>query len=389
MADKRDYYEVLGVAKDASESEIKKAYHKKAKKYHPDLNPGDHEAEKNFKEVGEAYEVLSDAEKKARYDQFGHAGVDPTYGAGAGGAGGFGGGFGGTGGFGVDLGDIFDTFFGSGFSGGSRRADPNAPKRGADIRVSLVLTFMEAVHGVAKTISVTQQDTCPDCGGSGAQKGTTPQTCPDCGGRGFVTVNKRTVFGTMQENRPCTRCGGKGKIIQNPCSKCHGSGRVGVPKNLEIKIPAGVDDDQTLSLRGKGDIGVNKGPNGDLIVIITVRPDTLFERENYDVHVTVPITLSQAVLGAKVVVPTIDGKVEYSVPEGTQSGKIFRLKNKGIPYLNGRGRGDQYVKVMVEVPKKLTRAQREALESFEASLKEENYEQLKSYTKGMKDRFKN
>ncbi|MDL2324381.1 molecular chaperone DnaJ [Ruminococcaceae bacterium OttesenSCG-928-A16] len=388
MADKRDYYEVLGVAKDASESEIKKAYHKKAKKYHPDLNPGDHEAEVKFKEVGEAYEVLSDADKKGRYDQFGHAGVDPSYGAGGGG-GGFGGGFGGFGGggAGVDFGDIFETFFGGGGFGGARRANPNAPRRGNDIRVSLVLSFMEAVHGVTKTISVTQQDTCDECHGSGAEKGTTPETCPDCGGTGSVTVNKQTLFGTMQERRPCNRCGGKGKIIKSPCSKCHGSGRVGVPKKLEVKIPAGVDDDQTLSLRGKGDAGPNNGPNGDLIIIITVRPDAMFERDEYDVRVTVPLTYSQAVLGAKVTVPTIDGKVEYTVPEGTQSGRVFRLKNKGIPYVNGRGRGDQYVTVNVEIPKKLTRAQKEALQSFEATLKDDNYTQRKSFLKGMKDRF--
>lgn len=393
MADKRDYYEVLGVAKNAGDDEIKKAYHKKAKKYHPDLNPGDAEAEKSFKEVGEAYEVLSDKEKRARYDQFGHAGVDPSYGAGAGGYGGFGGfGSGQAGGFGVDLGDILNDFFGGGGGGfgfgGGRRADPNAPRQGADIRVSLVLSFMEAVHGATKTLNITQQDTCPECHGTGAEKGTTPETCPECSGTGFVNVSKRTVFGTMQESRPCTRCGGKGKIIKEPCKKCHGGGRVGVDKHLEVKIPAGVDDDQTLSLRGKGDMGQNGGPNGDLIVIITVRPDTLFERDRYDIHVTVPITLSQAILGDKIVVPTIDGKVEYTVPEGTQSGKIFRLKGKGIPYLNGRGRGDQYVKVSVEIPKKLSRAQREALQAFETTLKDENYAQRKAYQKSVKDRFK-
>lgn len=386
MADKRDYYEVLGVAKDASETEIKKAYHKKAKKYHPDLNPGNHEAEKKFKEVGEAYEVLSDADKKARYDQFGHAGVDPSYGAGAGGFnGGFGGGFSGGG---MDFGDIFETFFGGGaFGGGARQQNPNAPRRGNDIRVSLVLTFMEAVHGVTKTINVTQQDTCTDCGGSGAEKGTTPETCPDCGGSGFVVVNKQTLFGTMQERRPCSRCGGKGKIIKSPCGHCHGSGRVGVPKKLEVKIPAGVSDDQSLSLSGKGDAGANGGPNGDLIIILTVRPDPMFDRDGYDVRVTVPLTYSQAVLGAKIVVPTIDGKVEYTVPESTQSGRVFRLKNKGIPYVNGRGRGDQYVTVEVEIPKKLTKAQKEALEKFENSLKDENYTERKGFLKNMRDRF--
>lgn len=396
MADKRDYYEVLGVAKDATESEIKKAYHKKAKKYHPDVNPGNKEAEASFKEAAEAYEILSDAEKRGRYDQFGHAGVDPTYGAGAGGAGGYGGfgGFntaGGAGG-GFDAGSIFEDLFGNIFTGGgftnSRRADPNAPKRGADIRVSLPLTFMEAVHGTTKTLNVTQRDTCPDCDGSGAEKGTTPETCPNCNGSGFITVNKRTMFGTMQEREPCTRCGGKGKIVKNPCHKCRGSGSVEIPKRLEVKIPAGVDDDQTLSLRGKGDVGQNNGPSGDLIVIISVRPDTMFERDRYDVNVTVPVSLSDAMMGAKIVVPTIDGKVEYSLPEGTQSGKIFRLKNKGIPYLNGRGRGDEYVKITVEIPQKLTRAQKEALENFENSLKDDNYSQRKAFQKGLRDRYK-
>ncbi len=397
MADKRDYYEVLGVAKDASESDIKKAYHKKAKKYHPDLNPGDADAEQKFKEVGEAYEVLSDKDKKSRYDQFGHAGVDPSYGAGAGGPGGgfggfggFGGGGGGGGGFGVDFGDIFETFFGGGGGGGfgSQQTNPNAPRRGADIRVSLVLTFMEAVHGTTKTIHITKQDTCPECNGSGAEKGTTPETCPECNGSGFVVQSKRTVFGTMQERRPCARCGGKGKVVKNPCGKCHGSGHVGAPKKIEVKIPAGVDDDQNVVKRGMGDAGANGGPAGDLIIIITVRPDTMFERDRFDVYVTVPITYSQAVLGAKLTVPTIDGKVEYTVPEGTQSGMSFRLKNKGIPYVNGRGRGDQYVKVVIEVPKKLSKAQKDALSKFEGTMKDENYENRKRFFKGMQDRFK-
>lgn len=393
MADKRDYYEVLGVAKDASESDIKKAYHKKAKKYHPDLNPGDKEAEQKFKEVGEAYEVLSDKEKKVRYDQFGHAGVDPSYGAGpGGGAGGFGGFGGGGGGFGgVDFGDIFETFFGGGFGSGgfgNQQTNPNAPRRGADIRVSLVLPFMEAVHGVTKTINITRQDTCPECGGSGAEKGTTPEACAHCNGSGFVVTSKRTAFGTMQERRPCSHCGGKGKTIKTPCGKCHGSGRVGVSKKIDLKIPAGVDDDQNVVQRGMGDAGFNGGPAGDLIVILTVRPDPMFERDRYDVYVNIPITYSQAVLGAKVTVPTIDGKVEYTVPEGTQSGKVFRLKSKGIPYVNGRGRGDQYVRANIEIPKKLSKAQKDALTKFESTMKEDNYENRKSFAKTMRDRFK-
>ena len=387
MAEKRDYYEVLGVPKTASDDEIKKAYRKLAKKYHPDLNPGDKVAEEKFKEVGEAYEVLSDKDKKARYDQFGHAGVDPNYGAGAG-AGGFGGGFGGFGG-GIDLDDILGSMFGGGFGGfgGQRRANPNQPRRGADIRVSLVLSFMEAVHGCTKTVTVNRQDVCPECGGTGAARGTSPETCPDCRGTGFVTVQQRTPFGVMQSSQPCRKCGGKGKIIKTPCSKCHGAGKVSSTKRVEVTVPAGIDDDQSLRLAGLGDAGQNGGAAGDLIVIVTVRPDAMFERDRYDVHVTVPITYSQAVLGADVVVPTIDGKVQYTVPEGTQSGTTFRLRGKGIQYVNGRGHGDQYVHVVVEIPKKLTKTQREALKIFEDSLKEDNYEQRKGFFKSLRDKF--
>ena len=382
MAEKRDYYEVLGIAKTASEDEIKSAYRKLAKKYHPDLNPGNKEAEEKFKEVGEAYEILSDAQKRARYDQFGHAGVDPNYGAGAGG---FGGGFGG-----VDLGDLFgdlgDIF---GMGGGRRRANPNAPRKGSDIRVSLALSFMEAAHGCTKTVSVNRQDVCTECGGSGAAKGTSPDTCPDCRGTGYVTVQQRTPFGVMQSSQPCTRCGGKGRIIKSPCSKCHGSGKTGSTKRVEVKVPAGIDDDQSLCLQGLGDAGINGGPNGDLYVIVTVRPDAMFERDRFDVHVTVPITYSQAVLGAEVEVPTIDGKVKSDVPEGTQSGTVFRLRGKGIQYIRGRGRGDQYVHVVVEIPKKLTKTQREALKKFEDTLKDDNYEQRKGFFKSLRDKFEN
>ena len=339
--------------------------------------------------MNEAYEVLSDKEKRARYDQFGFAGVDPSYGAGAGGAGA--GGFGGFGGMGgVDLGDIFGDLFGGmgGFGGfGGHRANPNAPRKGADVRVSLVLGFMEAAHGCTKTITISKQDACPDCGGTGAAKGTSPETCPDCGGAGYVNRSIRMGGMVMQQRQPCSRCGGKGKIVKTPCAHCHGSGKVAVKKSLEVKIPAGIGDDQSIALRGQGDAGANGGPAGDVIVIITVRPDPMFERDGYDVWVTVPITYSQAVLGASIVVPTVDGKVEYNVPEGTQSGTTFRLRGKGIQYLGGRGRGDQYVKVMVEIPKKLTRAQREALNAFEQSLKDDNYEQRKGFFKNLRDKF--
>lgn len=383
MADKRDYYEVLGVAKGATDDQLKSAYRKQAKKYHPDLNPDNSEAEAKFKEVNEAYEVLSNKEKRARYDQFGFAGVDPSYGAGAGG--GFGGGFGG----GVDLGDILgDLFGGGGFGfGGSSRANPNAPRKGADQRVGVTISFMEAVHGCTKQVTVTKQDTCTECGGTGAAKGTSPETCPDCGGRGYVMRQMRTPFGVMQSQEPCPRCGGKGKIVKNPCSHCRGTGRTSSRKTLEIKIPAGINDDQSIALRGQGDAGLNGGPAGDVIVIVTVQPDAMFERDGYNVWVTVPITYSQAVMGADVVVPTVDGKVEYSVPEGTQSGTVFRLRGKGIQYLGGRGKGDQYVKVEVEIPKKLNRHQREALKAFEESLKDDNYEQRKGFFKKLREKF--
>ncbi len=383
MAEKRDYYEVLGIPKGASSDEIKKAYRKLALKYHPDYNPGNKEAEEKFKEINEANEVLSDPEKKARYDQFGFAGVDPNYGAGQGGAGGFGGGFGG-----VDLGDLFGDIFGGGFGfGSSGRANPNAPRKGGDVRVGVNLTFMEAVHGCKKTITLNRKEACKECGGTGAAKGTTPEVCPDCGGRGVVTVQQRTPFGVMQSQRPCTRCGGKGKFVRNPCTHCHGTGRINVKKTLEVNIPAGVSEDTSIALRGQGDAGLNGGPNGDVIVICSVKADPMFERDGYDVWVTVPITYSQAVMGAEVVVPTVDGKVEYTVPEGTQSGATFRLRGKGIQYLGGRGKGDQYVRVTVEIPKKLNKTQREALKKFEESLKEENYEQRKSFFKNLKDKF--
>ena len=385
MAEKRDYYEVLGVDKKASDAEIKSAYRKNAKKYHPDLNPGDAEAEKNFKEVSEAYEVLSDAEKKQRYDAYGHAGVDPNFGAGGGGWGNYSGGFSGAG---MDLNDIFESFFGGGFGGGTqRRADPNAPKRGGDIHVGLTISFMEAAHGCTKTVSYTRQETCPDCNGSGAKKGTSAQTCSHCHGSGYVMEQQRTPFGVIQNRRVCPHCQGKGKIISDPCNRCKGSGRVQVTVKKEVNIPAGIDDEQNLALRGQGDAGLNGGGSGDAIIIISVRPDPVLKRSGYDVYVDVPITYSQAVLGAEIVVPTVDGKVQYDIPEGTQSGTRFRLRGKGIKYLNGRGRGDQYVTVNVEIPKKITREQRKALEAFEATLKDENYEQRKGFFKKIKDMF--
>ena len=390
MAEKRDYYEVLGIGKNATDAEIKSAYRKLAKKYHPDLNPGDKEAEEKFKEVNEANDVLSDPQKRQRYDQFGFAGVDPNYAAAnGGGAGGFGGGFGG-----VDLGDIFGDIFGggfgggfSGFGGGSSTRTANAPRKGHDIQASVILTFEEAAHGCSKKITINRQDTCPDCGGTGAAKGTSPETCPDCGGRGYVVTQQRTPFGVMQSQQPCSHCGGRGTIIRNPCKTCRGTGKTAARKSLEINIPAGIDDDQNIALRGQGDAGSNGGPAGDVIVHVTVKADPMFERDGYDVTIHVPITFSQAVLGDDVEVPTVDGCIVQHIPEGTQSGTKFRLRGQGIQYLNGRGRGDQYVIVDVEIPKKVTRAQREALKAFEDSMKEDNYEKRKGFFKNLRDRF--
>ncbi len=390
MAEKRDYYEVLGIGKNATDAEIKSAYRKLAKKYHPDLNPGNKEAEEKFKEVNEANDVLSDPQKRQRYDQFGFAGVDPNYAAAnGGGAGGFGGGFGG-----VDLGDIFGDIFGggfgggfSGFGGGSSTRTANAPRKGHDIQASVILTFEEAAHGCSKKITINRQDTCPDCGGTGAAKGTSPETCPDCGGRGYVVTQQRTPFGVMQSQQPCSHCGGRGTIIRNPCKTCRGTGKTAARKSLEINIPAGIDDDQNIALRGQGDAGSNGGPAGDVIVHVTVKADPMFERDGYDVTIHVPITFSQAVLGDDVEVPTVDGRIVQHIPEGTQSGTKFRLRGQGIQYLNGRGRGDQYVIVDVEIPKKVTRAQREALKAFEDSMKEDNYDQRKGFFKNLRDRF--
>lgn len=390
MAEKRDYYEVLGIGKNATDAEIKSAYRKLAKKYHPDLNPGNKEAEEKFKEVNEANDVLSDPQKRQRYDQFGFAGVDPNYAAAnGGGAGGFGGGFGG-----VDLGDIFGDIFGggfgggfSGFGGGSSTRTANAPRKGHDIQASVILTFEEAAHGCSKKITINRQDTCPDCGGTGAAKGTSPETCPDCGGRGYVVTQQRTPFGVMQSQQPCSHCGGRGTIIRNPCKTCRGTGKTAARKSLEINIPAGIDDDQNIALRGQGDAGSNGGPAGDVIVHVTVKADPMFERDGYDVTIHVPITFSQAVLGDDIEVPTVDGRIVQHIPEGTQSGTKFRLRGQGIQYLNGRGRGDQYVIVDVEIPKKVTRAQREALKAFEDSMKEDNYEKRKGFFKNLRDRF--
>ena len=372
---KRDYYEVLGVTKGASDDEIKKAYKKMARKYHPDLNPDNKEAEEKFKEVNEAYEVLSDPNKKARYDQYGHAGVDPNFGAGAG--------FDGNFDFG-DLGDIFGSFFGGGFGGGGRRSNPNAPQRGESIRLSLTISFEEAAFGCEKEVSVDRMEQCGTCGGNGCAAGTTPEICPDCHGTGQVQVRRQTPMGVFATSSPCGRCGGKGKIIHQPCSDCRGSGSVRKRKTIKASIPAGIDNGQTISIRGQGHAGKNGGPAGDLLITITVRPHELFRREGTSVLWEAPITFAQAVLGAELEIPTIDGKVKYDLPEGTQSGTTFRLKGKGIPSINGRGRGDQYVTVYIETPRNLNKEQKEALKKFAEAVGDNNYEERKKFFKKFK-----
>lgn len=373
---------MLGVSKSASDDEIKKAYRQMAKKYHPDLHPGDKEAEAKFKEVNEAYEVLSDSTKKARYDQFGHAGVDPNYGAGAGGAGGAG--FGGFD-FG-DLGDIFEGFFGGGF-GGSARSNPNAPRRGADVEAPVTISFLEACKGCEKDVTVSSMSECSECHGTGAAKGSSPQTCPDCGGRGQVRVSQRTPFGVVQTSRTCSRCGGKGKIISNPCPKCHGGGRVRTSKTVHVTIPAGIDDGQAFSMSGRGDHGLNGGSAGDLIINVNVRPDPIFTRRGYDIWCDVPITYAQAVLGDEITVPTIDGKVKYTIPEGFQPETVVRLRGKGVQRINARGRGDQYVKVMIEVPKDLNKQQKEALRNFDNMLNDKQHAKKKNFFETLRDNF--
>ena len=376
---KRDYYEVLGIQKGASDDDIKKAFRKMAKQYHPDLHPGDKAAEAKFKEVNEAYEVLSDAEKKARYDQFGHAGVDPNFGAGGYPGGGFG-----FNDMDIDLGDIFSSFFGG---AGGRRGNANAPRRGTDIGVQVIISFEESATGCKQQVRVPITETCPDCGGSGAAKGTSPVTCPICHGSGRQTVQQRTPFGTMQTQTTCSRCRGKGKIIESPCPTCHGSGQVRNTRTVGINIPAGIADGQIVSIRGKGNAGVNGGPAGDLEVQVSVRPHPIFERDGFDVLCDIPLTFAQAALGAEIQVPTLDGKVPFTVKEGTQPGDTLRLRGKGFPYINGRGRGDQIVRVTIEVPKNLSGEQKKLLEQFEKVTGDNNYQKRRSFFDKIKKNF--
>ncbi len=387
MADKRDYYEVLGVDKNADASAIKKAYYKLAKQYHPDVNPGDKEAEKKFKEINEAYAVLSDEEKKAKYDQYGHAAFEN---------GGMGGGYG-AGFEGFDFGDIFSSFFGGGdgggfssFSfggsgGGSRR---NAPMRGEDIRVRVSLSFEEAVHGCKKDISFGRIQRCEECGGSGAKKGTAPETCKKCGGSGQIRVQQRTAFSMVQSVRACDECRGPGQIIKEPCVNCRGTGYVKINKKISVSIPAGIDDGQSLSIAGQGNEGRNGGPAGNLIVLISVRPHAVFEREGNDIYCTVPITYWEAALGGEIDIPTLEGKEKYTVPEGTQTDTTFTLRGRGIPRVNSTTRGNLYITVNVEVPRGLNAKQKELLTSLAESFGDKVKSKRETFFKKFSDLFK-
>ena len=371
---KRDYYEVLGVEKNASEAEIKKAYRKLAMKYHPDQNPGDKTAEEKFKEVNEAYEVLSDADKKARYDQYGFAGVDPNFNPAAGaGFGGFGGG-----GFGFgDFSDIFGDFFGGGGGGASARR--NAPSKGQNVVVEIDLSFEEAAFGCEREITYSRIEGCPSCHGSGCRDGAQPETCSYCGGSGTVRTQQNFMGMTMQSNQQCPKCGGTGKIIKEPCTTCKGKGKVRRSKTLRVKVPAGIDNGQSFRVRDEGNAGSNGGPNGDVLVTVAVRKHPIFTRDGANVLCEMPITFTQAALGATIEVPTLDGKVRYGIPEGTQTGTTFRLRGKGIPYVGYKTRGDQFVTVVVETPTKLTREQKELLKQLESSVGDDGQPKRKSF----------
>ena len=378
---KRDYYEVLGVNKGAGTDEIKKAYRKAAMKYHPDRNPGDKEAEAKFKEVGEAYEVLSDDSKRQRYDQFGFAGVDPNYGAGGNGPYG-GGGFSGFGDFG-DLGDIFGDFFGGGRS--SRASSQNAPRRGENIMARLELTFEEAAFGCEKEVASPRIENCATCNGTGSSDGAV-ETCSHCGGRGQVRTIQNFMGMQMQSTTTCPQCSGRGKVIKNPCTTCKGKGKVRKTNRVKVKIPAGVDAGQSVRVRGEGSVGSNGGINGDLLVEISIKRHAIFTREYNDVLCEVPISFTQAALGATIQVPTIDGKVEYEIPEGTQTGKEFVLRDKGIPEVgNPRRRGSHRFTVVVETPTRLTKEQKELLRQLEGTMTETP--KMKKFFDKVKDLF--
>ena len=383
MADKRDYYEVLGVPKDADDAAIKKAYRQLAKKYHPDMNPGDKEAEIKFKEASEAYAVLSDAEKRRQYDQFGHAAFEG--GAGGAGAGGFDFDFG-------DMGDIFGDLFGGMFGGGGSRRNSNGPRRGADVRVNVRITFDESVKGTTKKIDVTLKDECSSCHGTGAKPGTSPETCSKCGGRGQVTFTQQSFLGMVRSQQPCPDCHGTGKIIKEKCPDCYGTGYISSKKTIEVNIPAGIDNGQCVRIAGKGEPGTNGGPRGDLLVEVVVQRHPIFQRQDMNIYSTAPMSFAQATLGGDVRISTIDGDVMYNVKPGTQTDTRIRLKGKGVPSLRNKSvRGDHYVTLVVQVPTRLNNEAKEALKAFDAatgnSLNQQNTDTAKKEEKPKKKGF--
>ncbi len=376
MASKKDYYEVLGVNKSASDADIKSAYRKMAKKYHPDLNSGDEEAAQQFKEVNEAYQVLGDEKKRAQYDQFGHAAFDAASGGGGGaGFGGFEDFMSGMGGFG----DIFDSFF-----GGSSRRNPNGPVRGADLRYRMDISFEEAAFGITRDVQVRRHENCSSCGGSGAAKGTHKHTCTTCGGTGQVRQQRQSAFGNFVNVVPCHECGGTGEIIDTPCETCHGQGKVVKTRTISVKVPAGIDNNQVITLRGEGEAGERGGRSGDLQIVIHVKAHPHFKRDGYNLYLEMPISFADAALGRELLVPTLDGKVKYRIPDGTQSGTTFRLKKKGIKHINTDMYGDLYVRINVVTPKRLSEKQKALLKEFEEMDKSKGksfFEQVKETLK--------
>ena len=372
---KRDYYEVLGISKTADDAEIKKAYRVLAKKYHPDMNPGDAEAEKKFKEASEAYAVLSDPEKRRQYDQFGHAAFE-------------GGGAGGFGGFdfnSADFGDIFGDIFGDFFGGGRRRGANNGPMKGANIRTSVRITFEEAVFGVSKEIELTLKDECATCHGTGAKPGTSPETCTKCGGKGQVVLTQQSFFGTVRNVQSCPECNGTGKVIKEKCADCHGTGYIANRKKIQVSIPAGIDNGQSVRIREKGEPGTNGGPRGDLLVEVMVQRHPIFQRQDSNIYSTVPVSFAVAALGGEIMIDTVDGKVAYTVKPGTQTDTKVRLKGKGVPSLRYKDtRGDHYVTLVVQVPDKLSHEAKELLRQFDAETGN-TLEAVKNYTAGKKD----
>ncbi len=377
MAEKRDYYEVLGVSKSSQPDEIKKAYRRLAKQYHPDINPDNKEAEAKFKEVNEAYSVLSDEQKRNQYDRFGH---DAFSGAGGSGFSGFDGfGFGG-------LDDLFESFMGGGF--GRSRSKKTGPQRGNDLQYAVEITFEEAAFGVSKDISISRLQNCTVCSGTGAKPGTTVENCKQCQGTGQVKYAQSTPFGQFVNVKTCDVCRGEGKIVTHPCESCHGKGRVSKNSRISFNIPAGIDEGQTISLKGEGEPGLRGGPSGDLYVTIHIRPHALFKREGYDVVCDIPISFTQATLGAEIDIPTIDGIIKHTIPEGTQTATVFKLKGKGIKHLRNNSRGDQYIRVNVEVPTKLSQKQKELLRQFAEITGDEGLDQKKGFFDKVKDLFK-